>query len=169
MLSRVKALSTGLLVLGWFMVMAVQANLGAAPATDALPQPTVDLKPDDVVRTVINALASNDQPFADAGIATTFGFASPANKVNTGPLSKFTRMVRGEPYGIMVDHVKSEFSEVVYTGNTAYQMVHLTAADARTIVFAFRLSKQLDGEFKNMWMTDAVWPVANSVVPEQAF
>jgi hypothetical protein len=36
-------------------------------------------------------------------------------------------------------------------------------------VFAFRLSKQQDGEFKDMWMTDAVWPVATATVSEQAF
>ncbi|MCP4389173.1 MAG: hypothetical protein GY802_12825 [Gammaproteobacteria bacterium] len=42
---------------------------------------------------MINALASNDKLFADAGIATTFAFASPANKVNTGPIDKLTQMV----------------------------------------------------------------------------
>jgi len=69
----------------------------------------------------------------------------------------------------MVDHATSEFSEVVLVGAKAYQMVNLTAMDGRSVVFAFRLSKQLDGEFKNMWMTDAVWPVADAAVPQQAF
>ena len=140
-----------------------EAAIGDKPAARELPAPSVDYKPEDVVRIVIDALASNDQPFTDAGITTTFAFASPANKVNTGPLERFIRMVKGAPYGIMVDHVDSEFSEVVYTGNTAYQMVRLTAADGRAVVFAFRLSKQLDGEFRDMWMTDAVWPVADAV------
>ncbi len=37
------------------------------------------------------------------------------------------------------------------------------------VIFAFRLSRQLDGEYKGMWMTDAVWPGVSGDVPEQAF
>ena len=70
---------------------------------------------------------------------------------------------------MMVDHVNSEFSEIVLADNKAYQMVHLTARDGRAVVFAFRLSRQLDGEFKDMWMTDAVWPISNAVMPQKGF
>lgn len=149
--------------------LPLSAAISDQPEGTSLPQPSADLAPQDVVRIVIDALSNNDEPYADAGIETTFSFASPANKVNTGPLERFIQMVKGPPYGIMVDHVGSEFSEVVLMGNKAYQMVLLTAPDGRAEVFAFRLSKQQDGEFKNMWMTDAVWPVATAEVPEQAF
>ena len=144
------------------------AGISENSQSSTLPAPSAEFKPEDVVKIVIDALADNDQPFANAGITTTFAFASPANKVNTGPLERFINMVKGEPYGIMVDHVQSELSEVVYMGNKAYQMVNLTGADGRAVIFAFRLSKQVDGEFKDMWMTDAVWPVATPQ-PEQAF
>ena len=147
----------------------IKAGISENDEPARLPAPSADLKPEDVVKIVIGALAKNDQPFTNAGITTTFAFASPANKVNTGPLDKFIRMVKAKPYGVMVDHVGSEFSEVVYTGNTAYQMVNLTGADGRSVVFAFRLSKQQDGEFENMWMTDAVWPVADATGNQQAF
>ncbi len=137
------------------------AALGDAPDTTVeLPKPSPELEPQDVVRIVIHALANNDFPFADAGIATTFGFASPANRRNTGPLDRFTRMVRSFPYGVMVDHVTSEFSEVVYVGDNAYQIVVLTDADGSEYGFAFRLSRQRDGVYAGMWMTDAVWPVS---------
>lgn len=151
------------------LVTPLHASLLSKPDGAVIPQPRVDLHPEDVVRIVINALASNDQPYANAGIETTFAFASPANKVNTGPLEKFTRMVKGPPYGIMVNHVNSEFSEVVHVDNKAYQMVQLTARDGRAVVFAFRLSRQLGGEFEDMWMTDAVWPVSNAVLPQKGF
>ena len=134
-----------------------------------LPEPSIELAPADVVRIVVGALARNDEPHVDAGIETTFNFASPANKVNTGPLSRFIRMVKAPPYGIMVDHAGSEFSEVVLMGDKAYQMVRLTAPDGRAVIFAFRLSKQQYGEFRNMWMTDAVWPVADAAGPELGF
>lgn len=157
------------LLLACALAAPVQATLDATPGDAGLPGPSVELQPADVVRIVIDALAHNDEPYADAGIETTFSFASPANRVNTGPLDRFTRMVKSPPYGIMVDHVKSEFSEVVFTGNKAYQMVRLTAADGRTTVFAFRLGKQLDGQYAGMWMTDAVWPVAVGPDSGQAF
>jgi hypothetical protein len=122
-----------------------------------------------VVRIVIEALANNDDPFADAGIATTFAFASPANKGNTGPLSKFTQMVRSPAYAIMIDHLEHEFSDVVRSGDKAYQMVRILGAGGAEVVFAFRLGLQRDGEFAGMWMTDAVWPVASGDIPAAAF
>lgn len=151
--------------LAWQAAAAVDEQ----PAAASLPRPSTELQPGDVVRIVIDALAHNDEPYVDAGIETTFLFASPANRVNTGPLDRFARMVKGPTFGIMVNHVESEFSEVVVAGDTAYQMVRLTAASGRSTVFAFRLGRQLDGEFKDMWMTDAVWPVAADVEPGQAF
>jgi len=156
------------LLLAWSLASPAPAAVDQAPGRAELPRPSVDLQPADVVRIVIDALAHNDEPHANAGIETTFYFASPANRVNTGPLDRFVRMVKSPPYGIMVDHVKSEFSEVVFEGDKAYQMVHLTAADGRATIFAFRLGKQHDGEFEDMWMTDAVWPVA-AADPGQAY
>lgn len=149
-----------------FAALPLKAALSPQPEPPVLPQPSTELLPADVVRTVVNALASNDNPYPDAGIATTFAFASPANKVNTGPLGKFTNMVKGGVYGIMVDHVKSEFSEVVIEGDQAFQMVQLTGKQGRSVVFAFRLGKQQAGEFEGMWMTDAVWPVSPVTNPE---
>jgi hypothetical protein len=58
---------------------------------------------------------------------------------------------------------------MVQMGNQAYQMAKIVGNDGVEIVFAFRLSRQLDGEFENMWMTNAVWPVASGNIPKQAF
>ncbi len=157
------------LTLVWFVAAPLQAALSDKPDETVIPQPGIDLQPQDVVRVVINALANNDQPYDDAGIATTFAFASPANKVNTGPLDRFTQMVKNNVYGILVNHVESDFSKIVHDGNNAYQLVQLKGKNGNEIVFAFRLSKQLDGEFEGMWMTDAVWPVGDAVVPQQGF
>ncbi len=159
-----------------FLVITLLSARGVMAAVDGepeikplLPAPSADYAPEDVVRIVIEALARNDKPFADAGIETTFGFASPANKVNTGPLPRFVSMVKDKPYGTMVDHVESEFSEVRYMNGSAVQLVYLLGRDGRGVVFAFRLSKQSEGPFKDMWMTDAVWPVANTEGSGQAF
>ena len=154
--------------MAWLLATPLQAALSSKPDNTSPVQPGVELAPEDVVSIVINALANNDLPYPDAGIVTTFAFASPGNKTNTGPLDRFTRMVKSPPYGVMVNHVARDFSEVVEVGNTAYQLVKLTGQNGSEVVFAFRLSKQLDGEFEGMWMTDAVWPVNDGDVPKQA-
>ncbi len=153
------------------MLLSTVAWATIAPPTPqpALPRPSLQHQPADVVRIVIEALANNDDPFADAGIATTFAFASPANKGNTGPLSKFTQMVRSPSYAIMIDHLEHEFSDVVRSGDKAYQMVRILGASGAEVIFAFRLGLQRDGEFAGMWMTDAVWPVASGDIPAAAF
>ena len=156
-------------ILAAAMSLSLQAAITEMPEAAALPQPTTRQQPEDVVRIVIEALAHNDKPYADAGIATTFAFASPANKVNTGPLPKFSQMIRTPTYGILIDHLEHEFSEVVLMGDKAYQMVRVLGNSGVEVIFAFRLSRQLGGELDGMWMTDAVWPVATGDIPEQAF
>ena len=164
----VKYASLIMLAMAWLVAAPLQAALSSKPDNTVIAQPRADLAAEDVVGIVINALAKNDQPYPDAGIATTFAFASPGNKANTGPLEKFTRMVKSHPYAVMVNHVASDFSEVVRVGDDAYQLVALTGLDGSGVVFAFRLSRQLDGEFEGMWMTDAVWPVSDAGMPKQA-
>jgi hypothetical protein len=157
------------IVFSMLLAPPLRAAISEQRPQATLPQPSRLHQPQDVVRIVIEALAHNDEPFADAGIATTFAFASPANRVNTGPLTKFRQMVRNPVYGVMINHVEREFSEVVQMGNQAYQMVKIQGATGVEVIFAFRLSQQIDGEFEGMWMTDAVWPVASGNIPEQAF
>ena len=141
--------------------LPLQAGLSSS-ASETLPQPDPSLLPQDVVEIVINALGRNDHPHLNAGIETTFNFASPENKRNTGPLPKFIRMVKTHPYEEMVDHRASELSEVVQVGNNAYVLVKLTTIEGGLAVYAFRLSKQASGDFQDMWMTDAVWPVSKA-------
>ncbi len=132
-------------------------------AGSPLPRPEASFQPEDVVKIVIKALADNDNPYPDAGIETTFNFASPANKINTGPFERFASMVKGPIFGVMLNHKKSEFSEVVQVEGRAYQMVRLLTRDNQEVHFAFRLGLQPEGEFKVMWMTEAVWPLQITV------
>ena len=81
----VRPVVSSLLVL--MLLVSVKPIYGvmAPPAEDPLlPRPSSALQPGDVVEIVIDALANNDYPFPDAGIETTFNFASPANKAQTG-------------------------------------------------------------------------------------
>ena len=124
-----------------------------------LPVPNTHLQPKDVVEIVLDALANNDTPYTDAGIETTFNFASPSNKSQTGPLERFAVMVKGPVYGVMVGHKSHELIETVVNNSRAYQLVRLITAGGAAVHFAFRLGLQPDGEFEGMWMTEAVWPL----------
>jgi len=88
-------------ILAAVMSLSLQAAITEMSEAAGLPRPISDQQPEGVVRIVVEALAHDDKPHVDAGIATTFAFASPANKVNTGPLFKFTQMVRAPAYGTM--------------------------------------------------------------------
>jgi len=142
-----------LLVSMLLSLATLQANYSVLPA------PNTHLQPEEVVEIVLDALANNDTPYMDAGIETTFNFASPSNKVQTGPLERFAVMVKGPVYGVMVGHKSHELVETVVNNSRAYQVVRLITAGGTAVHFAFQLGLQPDGEFEGMWMTEAVWPL----------
>jgi hypothetical protein len=146
-------------------LLLISSIVSAATNTESpnATSPSPNLTPQDVVKIVVNALANNDNPHPDAGIEITFNFASPANKSNTGPLARFSSMVKSPVFGVMLNHKKSEFSKVVRGEGTAIQIVKITTQSNIEVHFAFRLGLQVGGEFKGMWMTEAVWPVEKKV------
>jgi len=149
-------------VLVLMLLAALNPIYGAEePPADApdLPRPSAELQAGDVVQIVIDALARNDYPFADAGIATTFNFASPANKENTGPLERFVKLVKGPVFGKMINHRDSTLSKVIFEGNKALRLVQIVGENNETLYFAFRLGLQQEGEYAGMWLTEAVWPL----------
>lgn len=122
--------------------------------SEALSTPSPEFSPDQVVRLQLEALQHNDR--TNKGIEAAFNFASPDNKKITGPLTRFIKMVRSQPYSSMLNHRSVEYEPVEITGNTATQRVRLTGSDGQTVVYIFRLSKQNQGPYENCWMTDAV-------------
>jgi hypothetical protein len=156
----VRLVMSSLLVL--MLLVSVKSIYGSmAPPAEAplLPQPSASLQPGEVVKIVIDALANNNHPFPDAGIETTFNFASPANKVHTGPLERFVKLVKGPVFGKMINHRDSTLSEVVVEGDKAVRLVQIVGANNETLYFAFRLGLQQQGDYAGMWLTEDVWPL----------
>jgi len=121
-------------------------------------RPNIELAPDEVIQIVIDALKSNDPTKDDDGIATVFEFASPGNKSVTGPLERFTQMIKGG-FGDMLNHVDSEFGNIEVNEDVALQAVWLTSSSGKRSGYVFQLGKQASGEFEGMWMTESVWPI----------
>ena len=147
------------LILLFFSLTVSGCTLNAFERSDeaevaALPTPSPEFSPDNVVRIQLEALQHNDR--TNKGIETAFNFASPDNKKVTGPLSRFIKMVRNQPYSAMLNHQSVEYETVKISGDTAVQRVKLIGSDGNSVTYIFKLSKQSAAPYENCWMTDAV-------------
>ncbi|MFC7057412.1 DUF4864 domain-containing protein [Halovenus salina] len=121
-----------------------------------LPTPDSSYTPAEVVSLQLDALATNDDPFENAGIGVAYNFASPANRRGTGPFDRFVRMVTGPQYAPMVDHVEATPGPIEQTDSRAEQRITLTGLDGRTATYVFGLSNERPGELDGCWLTDRV-------------
>lgn len=137
-----------------------------------LPKPSPELKPGQVVRLIVESLGHNNEPFKNAGIMTTFNFASPANQRVTGPLEHFIDIVKSPQYRVMLHYERAEYGPVKVHNGRARQIVRLyTDSRDQPAVFLFKLSKQKHEKVRGCWMTDGVRrlrrPHRTSPEPEQ--
>ena len=121
--------------------------------------PSPELSPAEVIRIQVEALGRNDSPHKDAGIEITFRFASPTNKMATGPLDRFIQLVSNPGYRPMLNHQEAPYGEIQVKDNEAMQPVILTTKNGEHIGYVFFLSKQAGGSYDACWMTDIVVPV----------
>jgi len=145
------------LILAVLLILSskVWADNGAAG-----PSPETDLPPQAVIQILVDALRTNDPKAGDQGIATVWRFAAPNNKASTGPLPRFTAMLKGG-FGEMLNHIKSEFGPIEIEDDVAHQAVLLITPTGDEVAYLFRLARQKTGEFEGMWMTEAVFPIAS--------
>lgn len=120
------------------------------------PDPTIT--PEEVVSIQLMALQTNDTPATDHGIRQTWAFAHPQNRAMTGPLDRFTRMIRNETYGVLLDHRQ----HTITTMNTARDWVQFKVliedSRGRALSFYWVVKKVEEGENADCWMTSAVSP-----------
>ena len=121
---------------------------------NAYPEP--ELKPNDVVKLQLLAMQQNDD--SDFGIEVTFRFASPSNKIQTGPLKRFIRLVRNPSYRPLLNHINATFLELNIEEDFAVQDVIITTSNGERIGYRFRLSIQKGPLYPGCWMTDSVIP-----------
>ena len=121
---------------------------------NAYPDP--ELKPNDVVKLQLLAMQQNDD--SDFGIEVTFRFASPSNKIQTGPLKRFISLVRSPSYRPLLNHINATFLELTIEEDFAVQEVIITTSKGERIGYRFRLSIQKGPLYPGCWMTDSVIP-----------
>ena len=122
---------------------------------DNLVKPSPDINPIDVVEVQLFALQSNDE--SDFGIRQTWEFAHPRNKMATGPLPRFTSMIKTPAYSILLNNLKFETREIFNDGKTAGIAVRIEAKDNKAYTYMWTLEKITEeGPLKGIWMTSGV-------------
>ena len=69
-----------------------------------LKSPNNLILPVEVIKIQLMGLMNNDKDFKDSGIEQTWNFAHPINKKNTGPLTNFKMMIKGNSYRMLLYH-----------------------------------------------------------------
>jgi hypothetical protein len=126
--------------------------------------PHAHLSPAEVVRLQLAGLAHEN---ADGvGILQCYAFASPANRAVTGPLDRFGRMVRQQPYDCMARPRALLVGRPEHDKRVARVLVTVMGADSQVHAFTFVLGRQQEAPFANCWMTEAVLASLPTTTPE---
>lgn len=138
-----------------FLLGLVSERLNANQSAE----PAATLSPNDVVRIQLEALGRNDANGPDSGIRIAFRFASPSNKLQTGPIEKFITILRNPAYVAMIDNKALEFGDTIIENNSALVPVLVTASNDKAFGYVFSLSRHTVADCVGCWMTDSVVPM----------
>ncbi len=142
----------------WHMIFPILVVLASPALSQNLFEPETILSPQRVVEIQLEALQENDSPAPDTGIVQTWIFAHPDNKRLTGPLERFTRMIKGPDYRNMIGHRTHKIEPVVQTADYALFAVAIITTDGQRLTFKWEVGKVRAGEFTGSWMTTSVSP-----------
>ena len=138
-----------------FIVLLILLFFSKTSFADNLVIPSPDIEPIDVVEVQLFALQSNDE--SDFGIRQTWEFAHPRNKMATGPLPRFTSMIKTPAYSILLNNLKFETKEIFNDGKTAGIAVRIEAKDNKAYTYMWTLEKIIEeGPLNGNWMTSGV-------------
>ena len=120
-------------------------------------KPNSQIKPSEVVKIQLTGLQKNDLEFKDGGIEQTWNFAHPNNKKVTGPLPNFKRMIKGDSYQMMLDHLSHTITELGSSDKWAQFEVIILDKNKIYHKFNWQVEKYtLDGVLKDCWLTTMV-------------
>ena len=120
-------------------------------------KPNIGIDPNQVVLIQLNGLKKNNVPDTDHGIKQTWEFAHPSNRKYTGPLTKFTNMLKSESYRMLLDHIENSIVEVFKSNNQYGFEVTILGKDKYYYKFQWVVEKYYqDGPLKDCWLTTSV-------------
>jgi hypothetical protein len=120
-------------------------------------KPNSDIKPTEVVKIQLIGLQKNDLAYKDSGIEQTWNFAHPNNKKITGPLGNFKRMIKGDAYQMMINHLSHSITQLGSSDKWAQFEVIILDKNKIYHKFNWQVEKyNLDGALKDCWLTTMV-------------
>ena len=120
-------------------------------------KPNSNIKPKEVVKIQLSGLQKNDLNFKDSGIEQTWNFAHPNNKKVTGPLGNFKRMLKGNSYEMMINHLSHTITQLGSSNKWAQFEVVILDKNKIYHKFNWQVEKYTEeGELKNCWLTSMV-------------
>ena len=120
-------------------------------------KPKSDIKPSRVIEIQLIGLQKNDQNYKDSGIEQTWNFAHPNNKKATGPLGNFKRMIKGNSYQMLLNHLSHTITELGSSDKWAQFEVVILDKDKIYHKFNWQVEKfTMDGPLQNCWLTTVV-------------
>ena len=134
----------------------VSLLLASTAHAQTLLKPSPDLAPEDVVRTQLEALRDNDTPSPDHGIRQVWEFAHPANKRMTGPLERFSRMLKGQSYGLLLGHLSHKLKVIDQQAISAAIKVDVVSRTGVAVSYLWVLERAYGAGLDGAWMTVSV-------------
>ena len=122
-----------------------------------LVKPNSEIKPSEVVKIQLLGLQKNNDEFEDSGIQQTWNFAHPNNKKATGPLDRFKRMIKGNNYQMMINHLSHSITKV--RGGDSWAQFEVIILDKEKIYHKFNWQVEKftsEGSLKDCWLTTMV-------------
>ena len=127
-----------------------------------LPNPSI--APGDVVAIQLMGLKNNDLLENDFGIRQAWNFAHPKNRKFTGPLPRFSMMLKGPGYNTLLNHkshkilTDGEVSKGQTDEGEAWRQfdVLLETTKGTILYFSWVVQKVGSGQYKDCWMTVSV-------------
>ena len=119
--------------------------------------PKNSILPAEVVKIQLEGLMNNDKNYKDSGIEQTWNFAHPNNKKVTGPLDNFKRMIKGETYQMMINHLSHTITQLGSSEKWAQFEVVILDKNKIYHKFNWQVEKYTGiGELKDCWLTTMV-------------
>jgi hypothetical protein len=139
-----------------FQVLVILSLLPSSSNAEIL-KPNSDIKPSEVVKIQLSGLQKNDLSYKDSGIEQTWNFAHPNNKKVTGPLPNFKRMIKGDSYQMMLNHLSHTITELGSSDKWAQFEVIILDKNKIYHKFNWQVEKYTDdGLLKDCWLTTMV-------------
>ena len=136
-----------------FILLLISISISKAD----LIKPNSNIEPSEVVKIQLIGLQKNDLGYMDSGIEQTWNFAHPNNKKVTGPLGNFKRMIKGDAYQMMINHLSHTITQLGIEDNWAQFEVVILDKNKIYHKFNWQVEKYtLEGTLKDCWLTTMV-------------